>query len=407
VDLALPEDEHPARSSFRSWLAEHPHPGPRDLAAAGYVAPHWPAPWGLDADPVAQLVIDDELRRAGVRRPSNQIGIGWAGPTLVHAGTEAQKERYLLPLLAGEEIWCQLFSEPGAGSDLAALSTRAVRDGDEWVVHGQKVWTSYAHVAALGILLARTDPDAPKHRGISYFICPMDAPGVTVRPIVDMTGEHTFNEVFPDGVRLPADNLVGEEHGGWALAKVTLGNERVSLSGEGALWGQGPTAADLLDLVRRAGGEADATLRQALVRVWAEGEILRLIRLRTVSAALSGRAPGPEASVRKALADDHGQRVMELATRLAGPYALLADGGPAEGLAAGAPAAAGGPPRTPTPAGWPSSAWAQGYLFSRALTIGGGTSEVQRNIIAERVLGLPHDVDVDAGRSRAGAPPAA
>ena len=369
-------------------MAAHPDPTPRTLAAAGYVAPHWPRPWGLDADPVAQLVIDDEMRRAGVRRPSNQIGIGWAGPTLVHAGTEAQKKRYLLPLLAGEEIWCQLFSEPGAGSDLAGLSTRAVRDGDEWVVTGQKVWTSFAHVAALGILLARTDPDVEKHQGISYFICPMDAPGVTVRPIVDMTGDHAFNEVFLDDVRLPAENLVGEVNGGWALAKVTLGNERVSLSGEGALWGQGPTVGDLVDIVRRAGGVDDAGLRQQLARLWSEGEVLRLIRLRTVSAVVSGRAPGPEASVRKALADDHGQRVMELAKAIAGQYGQLADPGPQAGLGH-------------TDGGgvtWPASVWAQGYLFSRALTIGGGTAEVQRNIIAERVLGLPHDVDVEAGR---------
>jgi len=409
VDLALPGDGHPARAAFRAWLAEHPRPTPRQIADAGYVAPHWPRPWGLEADPVAQLVIDDEMRRAGVRRPSNQIGIGWAGPTLVHAGTEAQKRRYLPPLLAGEEIWCQLFSEPGAGSDLAGLSTRAVRDGEEWVVSGQKVWTSYAHVAALGILLARTDPGAPKHQGISYFICPMDAPGVTVRPIVDMTGDHAFNEVFLDDVRLPADSLVGEVDKGWALAKVTLGNERVSLSGEGALWGQGPTAADLLSLVRGAGGVRDAVLRQQLVRVWAEGEVLRLIRLRTVSAAVAGRPPGPEASVRKALADDHGQRVMEAATTLAGAYGLLADGGPAEGLARRADGAGRAPGEGVPAGGWPAAVWSRGYLFSRALTIGGGTAEVQRNIIAERVLGLPHDVDLEAGRPWSegrGAPPA-
>ncbi len=397
----MPGEDHPARAEFRAWLADNPDPTPRQLADAGYVAPHWPRPWGLDADPVAQLVIDDEMRRAGVRRPFNQIGIGWAGPTLVHAGTEAQKERYLLPLLAGEEIWCQLFSEPGAGSDLAALSTRAVRDGDEWVVTGQKVWTSFAHVAAFGILLARTDPDVAKHRGISYFMCPMDAPGVTIRPIVDMTGDHAFNEVFLDEVRLPADNLVGEVNGGWALAKVTLGNERVSLSGEGALWGQGPTAGDLVDIVRERGGVRDAALRQALARVWIEGEILRLIRLRTVSAAVAGRAPGPEASVRKALADDHGQHVMEVAKALAGAYGLLADAGPAEGRAY---AGAGGTNGTEASAdaapgvAWPASMWAKGYLFSRALTIGGGTAEVQRNIIAERVLGLPHDVDVEGAR---------
>jgi alkylation response protein AidB-like acyl-CoA dehydrogenase len=385
VDLALPGDDHPARRAVRSWLEANPEPGPRALAEAGYVAPHWPPPWGLGADPVAQLVIDEELRRAGVRRPSNQIGIGWAGPTIIHAGTEAQKERYLLPLLAGEEIWCQLFSEPGAGSDLAGLATRAVEDGDEWVVTGQKVWTSFAHMAAFGILLARTDPAAPKHQGISYFICPMDAPGVTVRPIVDMTGDHSFNEVFLDEVRLPAGNLVGQVHEGWALAKVTLGNERVSLSGEGSLWGQGPTAGDLLDLVRRSGGLADPLLRQALVRVWTEGEILRLIRLRTVSAAISGRPPGPEASVRKALADDHGQKVMRTALALAGTRGMLAGAGPRPGTGA-----AGGI--------WPEEIWAKGLLFSPALTVGGGTAEVQRNIIAERVLGLPHDVDVEAGR---------
>ena len=392
MDLALPGEEHPARRAFRRWLAEHRGPTARQLADAGYVAPHWPRPWGLGADPVDQLVIDDEMRRAGVRRPSNQIGIGWAGPTLIYAGTDAQKERYLRPLLAAEEIWCQLFSEPGAGSDLAGLSTRAERDGDEWVVTGQKVWTSFAHIASLGILLARTDPDAPKHRGISYFICPMDAPGVTIRPIVDMTGDHSFNEVFLDGVRLSRDHLVGEVNGGWALAKVTLGNERVSLSGEGALWGQGPTAGDLVDLVRRAGGTPDRLLRDRLVRVWAEGEILRLIRLRTVSAAVAGRAPGPEASVRKALADDHGQRIMEVAKDLSGAHGLT-DAGPFEALTARRPRS-GSPreddgPSLETGHEWPPAIWSWGYLFARALTIGGGTAEVQRNIIAERVLGLP------------------
>lgn len=373
---------------MRAWLAANPEPGPRQLAEAGYVAPHWPAPWGLGADPVAQLVIDEELRRAGVRRPFNQIGIGWAGPTIIHAGTEDQKQRYLLPLLAGEEVWCQLFSEPGAGSDLAGLATRAQRDGDEWVVNGQKVWTSFAHVAAFGILLARTDPQAPKHRGISYFICPMDAPGVRVRPIVDMTGDHSFNEVFLDDVRLSADNLVGAENDGWSLAKVTLGNERVSLSGEGSLWGQGPTADDLVRLVRRSGGTGDPMLRQDLVRVWSEGEVLRLIRLRSIGATLAGRAAGPEASVRKALADEHGQRVMALAMRLAGTRGLLAETGPTPGVVG---ADAGWT--------WPDSVWSKGFLFSRALTIGGGTAEVQRNIVAERVLGLAHDVDVESGRS--------
>ena len=179
------------------------------------MVPHWPAPFGRDADPLTQLVIDEELRAAGVRRPVNPIGIGWAGPTLLYAGTAEQKERWLWPLLAGEEFWCQLFSEPGAGSDLAALTLRAERDGSDYVINGQKVWTSYAHIAQWGILLARTDPAAAKHAGISYFVCPMRAPGIEVRALVDMTGEHAFNEVFFTDVRIPADHLVGAENGGW------------------------------------------------------------------------------------------------------------------------------------------------------------------------------------------------
>src|ERR1700722_992855 len=237
--IARPGDEGPRRADVREWLAAHPKPTGRQLAEAGYVVPHWPAPFGRDADPLTQLVIDEELRAAGVRRPVNPIGIGWAGPALIYAGTPEQKERWLWPLLAGEEFWCQLFSEPGAGSDLAALSLRAERDGDHYVLNGQKVWTSYAHIARWGILLARTDPTAAKHAGISYFVCPMRSPGIEVRALVDMTGDHAFNEVFFTDVRIPADHLVGAENGGWELAKVTLGNERVSLSGEGGRGGRG------------------------------------------------------------------------------------------------------------------------------------------------------------------------
>ena len=390
MDFALPADDDARRLSVRAWLDAHPAPTGRQLAEAGLVAPHWPAPWGLGADPTHQLIVDDELRRAGVRRPTNTIGIGWAGPTILQAGDPAQIDRYLLPLLAGEEIWCQLFSEPGAGSDLASLTTRAELDGDEWVVSGQKVWTSFAHVAQFGILLARTEPDAPQHRGISYFICPMDAPGVSVRPLVDMTGAHSFNEVFLGGVRLPAGLLVGERGQGWSLAKVTLGNERVSLSGSGALWGMGPTAQDLVDQVRRSGGTADPLLRQRLAAVWADGEILRLLRLRTVSATLAGMEPGPEASVRKALADRHGQDVMGLARDLAGARGMLQTAGPGgPGGPVGDSPVGDGPVGESTPAA--DALWSFGYLFAPALTIGGGTSEVQRNIIAERTLGLPHE----------------
>ncbi len=374
MDFELPGDDDPRRVEVREWLAANPKPTGMDLAKAGYVVPHWPAPWGREADPVHQLIIDEELRHSGVARPSNTIGIGWAGPTIVHAGTQAQKDRYLWPLLAADEIWCQLFSEPGAGSDLANLGTRAVKDGDEWVVNGQKIWTSLAHHSKFGILIARTNPDAPKHKGVSYFICPMDLPGIEIRPIIEMTGSHTFNEVFFDEVRIPAENLVGDEHEGWGLAKVTLGNERVSLSGEGALWGRGPTAGDLIEEVRSGsiGGRHDPLARQRLARLHTESEVLRLIRLRTVSAAIKGKPPGPEASVRKALSDEHGQHIMGLAKDLAGPRAMLAE---------------------------PTGMWHYGFLFAPALTVGGGTSEVQRNIIGERVLGLPHDIDVEAGQT--------
>jgi alkylation response protein AidB-like acyl-CoA dehydrogenase len=376
VDFDMPPEDDPRRLAVQAWVSEHPAATGREMAEAGYVAPHWPRPWGLDADPIHQLIIDDELRRAGVRRPSNQIGIGWAGPTILHAGTEEQKDRYLFPLLAAEEIWCQLFSEPEAGSDLANLATRAVRDGDEWVINGQKIWTSLAQHSSFGILIARTNPDAPKHKGISYFICPMDAPGVEIRPIIEMTGAHTFNEVFLTDVRLPAANLVGEVNEGWSLAKVTLGNERVSLSGGGALWGLGPTADDLFDLVRSQGGVDDPHLRQRLAQLRIHDEILRLIRLRTVTAAINGEAPGAEASVRKVLADEHGQHIMGLAQDLCGAEGLLTDG---------------------NPLGADPGIWHYGWLFSQALTIGGGTGDVQRNIIAERVLGLPHDIDVETG----------
>jgi alkylation response protein AidB-like acyl-CoA dehydrogenase len=364
---------------LRRLVAEHAPGGDwppdwhRILAGAGYVAPHWPPPWGLGATPEQQLAVDEVMRELRVPRPQNPIGIGWAGPTLLVAGTEEQQRRFLPGILDGSEVWCQLFSEPGAGSDLASLSTCAERDGDEYVVTGQKVWTTLAHVARWGILLARTDPHAEAHRGITYFVVDMTAPGIDVRPLVQMTGTHEFNEVFLDRVRVPAAHVVGAEHDGWRLAKVTLGNERVSLSSEGALWGRGPTAHDLVALVRSHGGAGDPALRQRIAAVYAEAEVLRLIRMRTVAARVRGLEPGPEASVRKAIADEHGQRVMALAIDLAGAHGLLADHGPF------------GEPDGGT--------WHYGYLYSRALTIGGGTSEVQRNILGERVLGLPREPD--------------
>jgi len=389
VKLELPPEAEAARAAVRRFLADTLDADgrpPRDwytrLAAAGYTAPHWPRPWGLGASVAEQLVIDEELRRAGVRRPENPIGIGWAGPTLVLAGTEAQQRRFLPGLLDGSEVWCQLFSEPGAGSDLAGLSTTAVRDGDEWVVQGQKIWTSLAREARFGILLARTEAEAPKHRGLSYFVLDMRSPGIEIRPIRQMDGGATFNEVFLDGVRIPAENLVGAEGDGWRLARVTLGNERVALSEEGALWGRGPTATALVEAVRTARGTADGPApldpvsRQRLAAVHTEAEILRILRLRMVAAMIARPAgapsePGPEASVRKALADRHGQHLFDLAVDLCGPAGTLTRENPPH-----------------LPGAFP---WVIGFLFSPALTIGGGTAEVQRNIIAERVLGLPRD----------------
>ncbi len=318
MDFDMPAADDPRRLEVRAWLAAHPNPTGRQLAEAGYVAPHWPKPFGLGADPILQLIIDDELRAASVAMPQNAIGIGWAGPTILAGGNSAQHEKYLMRILSGEDFWCQLFSEPDSGSDLAGLGTRAIRDGDTYVVNGSKIWTSGGHLSKYGILIARTNPDAAKHRGISYFVCPMDLPGIELRPVIDMTTAHSFNQVFFTDVRLPADCLIGTENDGWRLAKVTLGNERVSLSGSGSLWGTGPSAYDLIDMVRAAGPVHDVALRLRLADLYIEAEVLRLMRLRTLTAAVRGREPGAEASVQKLLADEHGQHVMELAKDLVG-----------------------------------------------------------------------------------------
>lgn len=384
---------HPMRDRIRAWLDEHPSPSADDLAKAGFVAPHWPEPYGVAASPREQLVIDQELERAGVRRPSNAIAIGWAGPTILHAGTPEQQQRYLPKMLNGEEIWCQMFSEPDAGSDLASLATRAERDGDEYVINGSKIWTSGGHNSTFGILLARTDPDVSKHRGISYFICPTDLPGLTMTPIIDMTTAHSFNQCFFDDVRIPASFRVGEEGDGWRLAKVTLSNERVQLSASGSLWGAGPSAAHLLDLVRANGGASDPLLRQRLAAMHCEAEVLRLNRMRTLSARLAGKTPGPEASIQKIMADEHGQTVMGVAKELASTSGMLEGSGPAGELPVSAQGGATEVKTATAPGIDPI--WHYGFLFAPALTLGGGTFAVQRNIVAEKVLGLPREPDVE------------
>lgn len=378
--VQLPPEEDPRRQEVRRWFEEHPNTTPQQLAEAGYTVPHWPQPWGLDAEPELQLIIDDEMKRVGVSRPINPIGIGHCGPILVIHGTDEQRNRYIPPMLAGEEIWCQLFSEPGAGSDLANLSTKAERDGDHYVLNGQKIWTSLAQGAAFGILIARTNADVPKHNGISYFIVPMKTEGIEIRPIKNMQGGFGgggFCEVFMTEVMLPANHLIGKEGQGWGMAKETLANERVSLSQGGVQWGYGPTVRDLVELVKKNGGLPNPVMRQRLMEVYIEGEILRYHKQWQVAAAVN-KKPGPDASLRKALNDPHGKKAFNLAKDLMGAAGLLSNGGPM------------GPE-------W--EAWSSGFLFSPALTIGGGTSEVLKNIISERLLGLPHDVDVEAGKA--------
>jgi alkylation response protein AidB-like acyl-CoA dehydrogenase len=371
MDFDLPPDDDPRRLAMRSWLAEHPSPTQADLAAAGYVAPHWPEPWGLSADAEHQLVLDDELERAGVPRLETSIGVGWAGPTILAGGTEEQQQRYLPGILDGSDVWCQLFSEPEAGSDLASLRTGAVRDGDEYVVDGEKIWTTWANTSRYGILLARiaTEPGAPKHEGITYFVLDMAAPGVEVRRIIEMTGGNHFNEVFLTGVRIPVADRIGEEGEGWRLAKVTLGNERLSLSEGGVLWGMGPTSDEVVGHLR-AVGVADLVQRQRAAALYTEVVLQRLHGYRILTLAQHGEEPGAEASIRKALADEHGQHAMALVKDLRGAAGMLG----AQHLHAEE-----------------DDVWHWGYLFSPALTIGGGTSEVQRTIIGERLLGLPRE----------------
>ena len=354
---------------------------------------------GLDRRYTEAFRADVSSRDLDLHASGFGIGLDMCLPTIRDQGSEDLRARFLRPGLRGDDVWCQLYSEPGAGSDLAGLTTRAVRDGDEWVVTGQKVWTTGATYADFGILLARTDWDVPKHAGISMLVLPMRQPGVEVRPLNQMTGVAHFNEVFMDGARIPADWVVGEEGDGWRLARVTLANERVSLSSAGSLWGDGPSADDLLELVRQAGGTSDPVLRQRLTALYCEAEVLRLNRLRTLSAQLAGREPGSEANIQKAMADDHGQHVMALAKEVSGTSGMLVGSGPVGRLDASKEE--GTTENRLTTGQFPgvSSIWHYGYVFSPALTLGGGTFAVQRNIIAERVLGLPREPDAQRGLS--------
>jgi len=294
-----------------------------------------------------------------------------AGPTIIARGTDEQRRRFLPPMRRGDEVWCQLFSEPGAGSDLAGLSTRAVRDGDEWVVNGQKVWTSGAHDSDLGILLARSDPDQPKHRGITYFLVDMRSPGVEVRPLRQMTGASHFNEVFLTDVRIPHDRVLGEVNGGWAVAMTTLANERTMMGGGSS----GPVVADLIELARACGADQDPTVRQGLAASWSRAQIMRYLGYRSRTRAAHGLPPGAEASVRKLVAAWNLKRNGELALAVQGAAGMLLDGD----------APVGG-------------RWQQSFLSAPSIRIAGGSDEIQRNVMGERVLGLPAEPRVDKDR---------
>ncbi|MEV8637935.1 acyl-CoA dehydrogenase [Streptosporangium sp. NPDC051023] len=332
------------------------------LAEHGYTAPHLPVPWGKGADAVSQLVIAEEMRTAGLRAADMIIG-GWVVPTLIAHGNPEQHERFLPATLRGDIVWCQLFSEPGAGSDLAGLSTRAEKVDGGWKITGQKVWTSMAREAHWGILLARTDVSAPKHKGLSYFLLDMSSPGIDIRPLRELTGEALFNEVFLDEVFVPDEMLVAAPGDGWKLARTTLANERVSLSHDSSL-GSGGEA--LLDLVAAAPGEADDERLTTLGGILCDAQSGGLFGLRTTIRSLSGRQPGAESSIGKLIGVEHIQQVWETAMDWAGAESLSGEGGDG---------------RTAT--------WM--FLNSRCMSIAGGTTDVQLNIIGERLLGLPRD----------------
>jgi 3-oxochol-4-en-24-oyl-CoA dehydrogenase len=362
LQIELPSEAHEHRREVRAFLEDlrqrDRSEWNRRIADAGYLVPYWPSPWGRDASPVEQLVIDEEFDAARVRRPHLQVG-AWVLPTLIAHATAEQQQRWIPPTLHGELTWCQMFSEPGAGSDLASLSTRAERAEGGWSLTGQKVWTTMAHIADWAICLARTDPEARKHLGITCFLLDMRSPGLDVRPLRELTGAEMFNEVFLDQVFVPDDCVVGEVNAGWEAARTTLANERVSMGGGSSF---GPGLEAVLRLVRERNGHEQLARVGELV---AESHALAVLGLRSTLRALAGARPGAESSIRKLAGVEHEQRVQEVGLALLGPEAAANDG--------------------------EAAVWIGGFLGNRALSIAGGTSDVQRNIIAERLLGLPKD----------------
>ena len=385
MDFNLPGENDPRRVEVRNWFKAHPKATYPQMAKQGYTVPHWPRPWGLEADPELQLIIDEETKRAGIVPPHtySPIATNQCGQSLLTHATDELRQELLPPAIACEQRWCMLFSEPSGGSDLGSLRTSARRDGDHYIINGQKIWNSMADKAQIGVVIVRTNPDVPKHKGLSIFLIDMKTPGVDVRPIMDMTGEEPeYNEVFLTDVRVPAKRMLGKEGDGWRIVMEQLQTERMGMTNPGAVWGFGPTARELILGLIQTDKIKDPVVRDEAAKIYVEGELLRLLTYRNLSNRINGKPPGLEANIGKMVASPHGQRMSDLAKRTQGPAGMIEQ-----------------PEVLPLPdkdyglfANWDYSYW-----FGVAATLGVGTQEILKNSVAERVLGLPRDLDPTAG----------
>jgi len=399
MDLNYTPEDVAFRKSVRAWLEQNLPRNPirtleerrvwhRRLYEGGYLGMGWPKAYGGgDARPMEQAIVADELARASAPAPTNGLGLGIVGPTIVVHGTDAQKTRYLRKILAAEELWCQLYSEPNAGSDLAALRTRAEDKGDHFIVNGQKTWTSAGSIADWGLLLARTDPAVAKHKGITCFLINMRQPGIEVRPLKQITGSSEFSEVFMTSARVEKTDQIGRLGEGWAIAQTTLGYERggralARITSYASQYGR------LVEVARRLKRHGrplidDPVIRQKLGRIWAELEVERYGALRMLTLLERGEHPGAGGSLTKLSYSEFEKRFMEMAMEILGPYGQLTEGAPEE-LRLEIDTAVG-----------EQGTWAYAFLWSRAGTIYAGSSEIQKNVIGERILGLPKETRAD------------
>jgi alkylation response protein AidB-like acyl-CoA dehydrogenase len=408
MDIRYPPEAEAYREKVQAFLAEHlpadwqgigaldaegyrhfEQEWRKTLSEHGYLAVSWPKAYGgAGLTPLEQVIIAEEFTRAGVPQGiGNDIfSIQMIGNTLIEWGTEEQKRHFLPRILSGEDVWCQGYSEPNAGSDLANLGCRAERDGDEWVINGQKIWTSYGHLANWIFVVARTDPTAPKHRGITFLLVPMDQPGIEVRPIRMMSGDSEFNEVFFTDARTPVDNVVGGVSNGWAVAMTLLGYERGEAAAVFPLRFRDELDR-LLRLAKERGADRDPLIRQRLAWCYSKVEIMRYLGLRTLTSFVNGHTPGPEGSIFKIYWSEYHQQLTQVAADILGMDVLVASGRrPVAAFQTDEP----GAPNS-------SASWQSVLLTSRAETIYAGTSQIQRNILGELVLGLPKEPRADAG----------